>query len=419
MELLVKEYLRRHTFRELEEEHGVCARPNATGDKFALNYDQILTKSGDPVAEQCRGLVIRPVETDWFDMMQSFTDRDWKDIRVGEIEVLAWPMCRFYNHGDPNASNIDWSHPSLKVYEKVDGTCIILYWDPLHDKWHAGTRSVPEADLPINAGNMDIGDETFSQLFLRALKLTREDLSGKPVDWVIDGPDKIIHLNKEMTYVFELVSPYNQIVVSYPEPRVYLLAARHTQTGREVPIETLRIEHVRRPRTWEIRDVYALAAFVDMANPMELEGSVVCVQDGDSFQRLKVKNKSYVLAHKSKDILTASPRNMLEAIIRETVDDILPLLPTDDLRAKVIAMKEAYAQYCVKVDERCATFRADANGNRRRFAEQVMLSGDWTAVYFNLWENRAGNAREWFKTTCEKSKLSDSSLDGILAKLTL
>ena len=49
MEPFVKEYLRRHTFRELEEEHGVCARPNATFDKFALNYDQILSKPGDPV----------------------------------------------------------------------------------------------------------------------------------------------------------------------------------------------------------------------------------------------------------------------------------------------------------------------------------------------------------------------------------
>src|SRR5579885_1189732 len=315
MDLLVKDYLRNHTFRQLEEEHGVCARPNATMDKFALNYDQILAKNGDPVAEQCRGLVIRPKAD------LAIAGQDWKDVRVGEIEVLAWPMCRFYNHGDPAAANIDWSHPSLKVYEKVDGTCIILYWDPLHGKWHAGTRSVPEADLPINAGNLEIGDATFSQLFLQALKLTREEVSGKPVDWVVDGPEKVIHLNKELTYVFELVSPHNQIVVVYPEPRVYLLAARHTQTGKEVPIETLRIEHVRRPKTWEIRDVAALACFVDAADPSQLEGAVVCVQTGASFQRLKVKNKTYVLAHKSKDTVTSSARNALEAVILDKADD--------------------------------------------------------------------------------------------------
>jgi len=412
MDLLVKDYLRNHTFRQLEEEHGVCARPNATMDKFALNYDQILAKNGDPVAEQCRGLVIRPKAD------LAIAGQDWKDVRVGEIEVLAWPMCRFYNHGDPAAANIDWSHPSLKVYEKVDGTCIILYWDPLHGKWHAGTRSVPEADLPINAGNLEIGDATFSQLFLQALKLTREEVSGKPVDWVVDGPEKVIHLNKELTYVFELVSPHNQIVVVYPEPRVYLLAARHTQTGKEVPIETLRIEHVRRPKTWEIRDVAALACFVDAADPSQLEGAVVCVQTGASFQRLKVKNKTYVLAHKSKDTVTSSARNALEAVILDKADDIIPLVPVD-VQDKLRAMQRAFNDYCRDIDEKVAAYKAEANGSRKRYAEQVLLGGGFTAVYFNLWENRALNAREWFAAACKNNKLSDSSLDSILAKLNL
>lgn len=62
MDPLVKDYLLTHSFRQLEEEHGVCTRPNATFDKFSLNYDQLLVKNGDPIAEQCRGLVIRPCD---------------------------------------------------------------------------------------------------------------------------------------------------------------------------------------------------------------------------------------------------------------------------------------------------------------------------------------------------------------------
>src|SRR5579863_220361 len=199
MDLLVKDYLLDHSFQELEDEHGVCARPNATLDKFALNYDQILTKSGDPVAEQCRGMVVRPHELPRLTQTDRKTGLiDWKNKQVGPIDVLAWPMNRFYNHGDAAAANIDWSHPSLKVYEKVDDTCIILYWDPLHDKWHCGTRSVPEADLPIQVGHMEIGDMTFSQLFLKALAATREEVSGKPGGWELSGPDNVIHLNKEL-----------------------------------------------------------------------------------------------------------------------------------------------------------------------------------------------------------------------------
>lgn len=417
MHLLVRDYLRTHTFRQLEEEHGVCARPNATMDKFSLNYDQILAKSGDPVAEQCRGLVIRPCELDWFDMMSTFTNRDWKDIRLGEIEVLAWPMCRFYNHGDTTAAKIDWTDPGIRVYEKVDGTCIILYWDPLHEKWHAATRSVPEADLPIYAGHMEIGDTTFAQLFRRALIETREESTGTPCHWLKpdDGVDKVVHLNKELTYVFELVSPYNQIVVAYAEPRVYLLAARHTATGVEVPIESLRLEHVRRPKTWPIRDVVTLSAFVDTANPAELEGAVVC---DSKFQRLKVKNKSYVLAHKSKDSVTSSLRNALEAVILEKADDIIPLVPTD-VGDRLRAMQRAFHAYCSEIDARFSEFKLEAAGSRKLFAEQVNRSGDWTAPYFNLWENRAPTSREWFQTACKNNKLSASSLDTILSKLAL
>ena len=420
MQPLVIDYLQTHSLHQLEEEHGVCARFSSDGTKASLNYDQILAKSGDPLAEQCRGMIIRPGNV-WFQSMLQFSlqngDGKWKDC-YGPWDVLAWPMCRFYNHGDPSAADIDWSHPSLKVYEKVDGTCIILYWDPLHDKWHSATRSVPEADLPIQVGHMEIGDATFSDLFLRALVSTREEVSGKKVDWEVTGPDKVIHLNKEMTYVFELVSPYNQIVVVYPEPRVYLLAVRHVGTGKEVPIETLRLEHVRRPKTWEIRDVAALACFVDAANPAELEGAVACVQVGESFKRVKVKNKTYVLAHKSKDTVMSSQRNALEAVIREKVDDIVPLVPKE-VQDKLLNMQAAFAQYCKEIDARFETFKTEANGSRKNFAQQVTTCGDWTAPYFNLWENRSRNAREWFTAACANGKLSDSSLDTILSKLTL
>ena len=256
---------------------------------------------------------------------------------------------------------------------------------------------------------------TFSGLFLKALIATREEISGKPVDWVVDGPDKVIHLNKEVTYVFELVSRHNQIVVDYPDPRVYLIAARHLTTGLELPIESLRIEHVRRPRTWPLHDAVAVGAFVNMANPSELEGAVIC---DSKFRRMKIKSMAYVLAHRSKDSVGSSPRNALEAIIMEKIDDVIPLIPKD-LGDKMLKMQGAYAQYCKSIDDNAKRFRDEAAGNRKRYAEQVMLSGDWTAPYFNLWEKKASNTHKWIKMTCEKGKLSAGSLDTILSHLAL
>ena len=320
---------------------------------------------------------------------------------------------------------------------------MIVYWDAVQEKWHAATRSVPEADLPINSSDLEIGDMTFSQLFLKALIETREERDvplpwakcalcdvqrdeaahpdllcpvndTTPHAWTVDGFDKVIDLNKELTYVFELVSRHNQIVVDYPDPRVYLLAARHTATGKEIAIETLRLDHVRRPKTWLIKDPVSLGAFINAFSTSELEGAVVC---DSAFRRLKIKSMAYVLAHKSKDSVTASPRNALEAIICEKIDDIVPLVPKP-VGEKMLKMQEAYAQYCKKVDDNFTQFKA-ASASRKHFAEQVMLSNDWMTPYFNLWEGKASSAHGWIKDTCEKGKLSTSSLDVILSKLSL
>lgn len=410
MQPLVVEYLRTHTLAQLEDEHGVCARPNAEFDKFSLNYDQIYAKNGDPVSEQCRGMVVRP--RDW-QLLQKHSI-EWKQMTFERgFDVLAWPMKRFYNFGDGAVAPVRWEDPGLRVYEKVDGTCIICYWDPLHDRWHAATRSVPEADLPIRGDDLEIGDMTFAQLFLKALIGTREEASGKPVDWEVDGPDKVVHLSKECTYVFELVSRHNQVVVDYPDPRVYLLAVRHLPTGREVAIEEVRMEHVRRPRVWPLKDAVSVGAFVNAANPRELEGAVAC--DGD-FNRMKIKNLGYVIAHKSKDTVTASPRNALEAIIMEKIDDVISLVP-QDVGDKMLRMQGAYAQLCRGIDTSFARFKANAAGDRKAFAQQVTSSGDWTPPYFNMWEGRADSAHAWIKSARENGKLSDSALDAILARM--
>jgi hypothetical protein len=408
MDPLVKAYLRNHTFQQLEDEHGVCARPNARGDKFSLNYDQILVKNGDPVAEQCRGMIVRPTQ---FDV--HVRGDDWKSTVVGDVEVLAWPMNRFYNHGDAVAAQIDWSDPGLRVYEKLDGTCMIVYWDPLHGRWHAGTRSVPEADLPIRVGHMEIGDMTFSELFFKALVATREASTGEAITWTVDGFDKVVHLNKELTYVFELTTPYNRIVVKYDEPRVTLLAARHTATGKELPIESLCLQYVNRPKTWDLRSASALDAFVNSADPALLEGAVVC---DSQFHRLKVKNKAWVLSSKAKDLVTVSRRSALLAIIRGEIDDVLPLVDKD-IADELRRMQGTLRDYLRAIDDNFAAFKARAAGSRKDFALQVTSSGDWTPPYFNMWEGRAATALEWAQNAAANGKLSDSTLDLVLGKL--
>jgi hypothetical protein len=417
MDPFVKAYLEAHSFQELEDEHGVCARWNATHDKVCLNYDQILTKSGDKLAEQCRGMVVRPTSFTYGD--------DWKHKTVGNVSVLAWPMNRFYNAGDSAAAEIDWSDPRLKVYEKLDGTCIILYWDPLHGKWHAGTRGVPEADLPIRGDDLNLGDTTFSQLFWKAYYQTSIEVAQRK-EFEEQPPQSLekfiayrnMTLDKDITYVWELTSPHNQIVVYYDKPRVTLLAMRNVKTGVELDVNLHAQAHMEVPAHWDIKDEVSLATFVDSADPGKLEGAVVCVPHGPFFARQKVKNKAWVLSSRAKDTVTASPRSALECIILGKIDDVIPLVPKA-VGDKLLRMQWAYGQYCKEIDKRIAEFTLEAAGNRKRYAEQVMLAGDFNAPYFHVWEGKSESAHTWFMTACHAGKLSAASLDTILKKLAL
>jgi hypothetical protein len=395
--LLVRDYLMTHSLDQLEADHGVCSRMNATFDKFSLNYNQLLIKDGDPVAEQCRGLILRP--------KLNLNENDWNSRIVGEVDVIAWPMNRFYNFGDSKAAEISWNDPELRVYEKLDGTMIVMYWDALHGRWHAGTRAVPEADLQIHKGGM--GDPTFSELFWRALDSTLSDDHGMIVG------DFLNSLNKELTYVFELTGPLNRVVVKYDRLRATLLAVRHTSSGDEIQIESLELKSFNRPRAWQLHSAEAVNTFVEQADPAQLEGAVVI---DSSFKRIKIKNKAWVLSSRAKDLVTVSRRSALLAIIMNKIDDVLPLVDKD-VHDELISMRDSLVMYMASIDANFVKFMDSSKGDRKEFALIVNASEDWTPAYFQLFMGRHRTALDWIVSMAEKDKLPSGTLDVILNKI--
>lgn len=403
---LVQQYLLTHTLAQLDAEHGVNARANALNDKFSLNYDMINVKNGDAVAEQCRGLILRPKE---FLKPEEFATRV-----VGETSVLAWPMNRFYNHGDTSGADVDWLDEYLRVQEKLDGTMIVAYWDELHGMWHAATRAVPEADLPIKIGHMEIGDATFSDLFWRGYTETcvlSPHYTGGNGD---SKGDPKSALNKNFTYVFELTSPYNRVVVKYDEPRVTLLAVRSILSSHEIdPTGTVANMFIPTPATWPLRDASSIQAFVEAADPAKLEG---CVVIDSQFRRLKIKNKAWVLASRAKATVTDSYRNALESIITGTIDDVIPLVEPQ-VAEELSKMQLQLAAYCRRVDIQFKEWEAEALGNRKRFAELVNLSNEWASPYFLMLDKRAPTSLEWLRNMQKAEKLSTNIIDTVLSQI--
>lgn len=400
--LLVQEYLKNHSFGQLAEEHGVYASFNKSGHKFSLNYDQIEAKESDPLAQQCRGLILALV--DGSEIKGNLTDSgriDRNHVIAGNTTIVAFPMVRFFNEGQGSAAAINWHDPNLKVLEKLDGTCCILYFDHFMNKWNVATRSVPEADLLLDGGKF-----TFRTLFEKALT----DTNGQSFD------DFTHHLDKSITYVFELCTPYNVIVVQHQVSSITLLAARDLRTLQEIDIETLdlNIPKVKGHTLKTIEDIYT---FVSERNPLEFEGVVVLDSE---FNRIKVKNASYVAFSRARDVLGSSDRNCLELILAEKEDDVLPALPSE-IQQNLMKIKDGYRQWLKAQDELYTKVLAEASAidqEKKTFAINLMKNNpDMKAYFFSRFDGKSDSMKDFVQKNKKEGTWSNSFLDKILESI--
>lgn len=403
--LLVQKYLENHSFGDLAREHGVYASFSKSGYKFSLNYDQIEAKEADPLAQECRGLILSSLDGrpySWNPTPEGKLSRD--DIVPGKTKILAYPMKRFFNYGQGSAAQINWSDPNLAILEKLDGTLCIVYFDPFLNQWCVATRSVSEADLL-----MDNGIYTFRTLFEKALKET----TGYEFETFTR------YLDKDYTFCFELTTPYNRIVVDYKNCGVTLLAVRGLVTLSEVsmthPVVDLLPTCLPLVKSYTYTSVDELVNWVSSLNPMEHEG--VVVRDSN-FNRIKVKNAAYVAYNKLNDRLGSSERNLMEFILLEKDDDVAGFIP-EEIAKNMAKIKVGFQLALHKQDEAYKLARAEADakapGDKKTFA--ILVTQDkkmWHAPFFAMWDGKASSMKDFIQKNRKDGSWGDSFLDKIL-----
>jgi len=408
--LLVQKYLETHTFGELAAEHGVYASFSKSGHKWSLNYDQIEAKESNPLAQQCRGLILA-CEDGLPVIATGTTGFATRDATVpGKTKILAYPMNRFFNYGQGCAAQVNWSDPNLAILEKMDGTLAIVYFDSFTNQWCMATRSVPEADLL-----MDNGLYTFRTLFEKAVQETTGLTFGKSTT----PEDLTFYMNVNLTYCFELTTPYNRIVVEYPKCGITLLAVRDIHTLEELNPDTLSSHYSALPvpvvKAYTYNSVDELVNWVSSLNPMEHEG--VVVRDSN-FNRIKLKNAAYVAFNKLNDKLGSSERNLMEFILLEKDDDVAGFLP-EEIVNNMNKIKSGLIIALQKHDEAfqkaLAEATAQAPGDKKTFA--ILVTKDktmWTAPFFAMWDGKASSMKEFIQKNRKDGTWGDSFLDRIL-----
>ncbi len=405
--LLVQKYLETHSFADLIREHGVYPSFSKSGHKFSLNYDQIEAKETDPLAQECRGLVLAFMDgrsEAANTIVNAHGKMSYDHLTPGETQILAFPMRRFFNHGQGCAAVIDWNSLTLEILEKLDGTLCIVYFDPITQEWCVATRSVPEADIPL-----DNGIFTFRTLFEKAAK----DTSG--LSW----EDFIPNLHAGFTYCFELTTPYNRIVVNYPESRVTLLSVRELASLKEIALDPTHSQIERLVGVVPVVASYPLGSLeetielVSSRNPMAHEG--VVIRDGEA--RMKVKSPAYVAFNKIRDVVS-SERGIVELILCGKDDDVLEMLP--EMIVQNMLKIKAGLQVAIKVyDATYAAYHSAAEmvkpGDKKTFA--IMLTKNkelWHAPFFQMYDGKSAGMRDFIDKNKKDGSWGNSFLDKML-----
>lgn len=220
----------------------------------SLKYDMIESPMHEPIVAQCRGMVV--------------------DVERGL--VLAHPYDKFWNYGEPHAAQIDWS--TARVQEKLDGSLMILWWSRAEEMWRVSSSGHPTAGGPFGYDETRTFADAFWETF-KALDMRLPSHGG-------------------CTYMFELCTKANRVIVMHDTPRLVLHGVRGMEYGQEYSRPL--VESLAKALNWEVVKEYPLRTIEDCLaaaealDPIQTEGFVVV---DEQHRRIKIKSPAYVRLH--------------------------------------------------------------------------------------------------------------------------
>ncbi len=314
-----------NTFSDWEEriqQPPFCVTAKWQDDYVLLQYQQLNSDFSQRIVQESRGSIFRKGE-----------DGNWM--------YVCRPFDKFFNHGQAEAAEIDWS--TARVLSKVDGSLTKLWYD--RDAWHLSTNGTIDA---FKAPVADFG-YTFGDVFVRAL--------GRPLD------ELCAWLDPKCTYMFELTAQDTRVVIDYPDG-VWYLSRRDTHTGQEF-FNRPALPGVKYPDVWNLSNIDQVVAVVSGMSKDE-EGVVVNDANGN---RLKVKSPEYLMAAHLINNHMVSNRNLVIYMQEGKLDDFVAYCP--EYKPRVEALRETFNAKCRDLDAAWESVHHLAAVSRKEFAAAV------------------------------------------------
>ena len=270
----VIQYLKNSSLEKLSEEFSIVIKKHDALPIFILNYDQIDSPKDHPVVMECRSLVL---------------DYDYN--------IVAKSFNRFFNYGEmPDFDkNFDWTNFSIS--SKEDGSLILIYY--YNGSWRVNSRN--------SFGDGQVGSFGYAW----------RDLVDKIVGSGYDD------LDKGLTYVCELCTPYNKVVRSYDSSRLYLLAVFE----KDVEVSYDKSHHFfSYPNEYMFDSIIAINDWIEKNSSVDPSFEGFVLKDVNNM-RLKIKSRSYFDLHRLKNNGILTPDFIIDSILRNETAEIFLYFP--------------------------------------------------------------------------------------------
>lgn len=331
------------SLEELEEKYFVVAKPHPLYPNLLhFKYKSIIADFSHAITRESRAVILD-------------RDNNW--------ECVSRTFDKFFNYGEKYAAHINWGN--AKVQEKNDGSLAYLY--EYQGKWLVGTSGTPNA-------SGEVGDHglTFAELYWR----THRELSlGLPPS------------GTGCTFICELMTPINRVVVKHETPRIVLLAVRRASTGEYqnagnfLWVDGNQPEHV---REFSLHGFDAIHESFKTLDPLTQEGYVVV---DEKQNRVKVKHPGYVALHHAIFSLTA--KAIMRVVMQGETVEVLAHFP--EFKAEFLRYQTAFEAVCNKIDTTYAQIK-DID-LQKEFAQKAMQY-EYFGIMFLMRRNMIATAKE-------------------------
>lgn len=279
--MLIQQELRKHGLKYLQESLFLKSTLSKMDSRIILNYDQIKSPKLNKIARQCRGLILNG----------------------NDYSLICRSFFRFLNLGESKEDDakFNWQEEVI-CSEKADGSLINVYF--FEDGWKISTRA------SFGIGLINDSQFTWEQLVLSRLNTKL--------------------LNKELTYTFELCSPYNKVVRIYPETSLFLLAV--FRGWEELSFSGVLSESsqigIPTPETFSLFNTDEVIELVNTKAKQNPQFEGVVLRDIHN-NRIKCKSSEYIRLHKlSNNGNISSAKNIIPFIVDGEVDEIILHFPS-------------------------------------------------------------------------------------------